>query len=42
MDTNQSIRWVNSVGMYLILEITWDDYVLYYILKYMPTYVRMD
>jgi hypothetical protein len=28
--------------MYLILEITRDDYVFYYILKYIPTYVRMD
>ncbi len=29
--------------MYVILEITWDDYdyVLYYILKYMPIYVRI-
>jgi hypothetical protein len=29
-------------SMYIILEITWDDYALYYILKYIPTYVRMD
>ena len=26
---------------YLLLEITWDDYILYYILKYIPTYVRL-
>ena len=29
-------------GMYVLLEISWGDYVLYYILKYIPTYVRMD
>ena len=40
---NQSIRWsILKKGKYLLLEITWDDYVLYYILKYIPTYVRMD
>ena len=40
---NQSIRWsILKRGKYLLLEITWDDYVLHYILKYIPTYVRMD
>ncbi len=40
---SQSIRWsILKKGKYLLLEITWDDYVLYYILKYIPTYVRMD
>jgi hypothetical protein len=29
-------------GMYLLLEIAWDDDLLHYILKYIPTYVRMD
>ena len=34
---NQSIRWsILKKGKYLLLEITWDDYVLYYILKYIP------
>jgi hypothetical protein len=28
-------------GKYLLLEITRDDYVLYYILKYIPPYVTM-
>ena len=27
---------------YLLLEITWDDYVLYYILKYISIYVRIE
>ena len=40
---NQSIRWsILKKGKYLLLEITWDDYVLYYILKYIPIYVRID
>ena len=40
---SQSIRWsILKKGKYLLLEITWDDYVLNYILKYIPTYVRVD
>ena len=39
---SHSQKLSDRLSKYLLLEIKWDDYVLYYILKYITIYVRID